>query len=82
MTEHLSFEGEIWVSLEALATCYRVDLTLVEEAFELGLLGRGVHTEGLLVVQVAQLERMATIVRLHVHLGVDLAGIALFLEPT
>ena len=81
MKERVSYEGETWVTLEALATCYRVDVAVVQEAYSLGLLGRGVQAEGLLVVHVTQLERMATIVRLHVHLGVDLAGIALLLEP-
>ena len=81
MNEHEHFEGETWVTLEALATCYRVDVAVVREAYSLGLLGPGAQAEGGLVVHVTQLERMATIVRLHVHLGVDLPGIALFLEP-
>ena len=79
MTERIVLEGELYLTLEAVAHCYQVEVTWLREAYELGLLGRGRRIDGGVAIAAARLDRVATIFRLHFHQGVNLPGIALVL---
>lgn len=78
-TERFVVAGESYLALELVARCYAVERELLLEAFELGLFGPGLWRGTSLAIASVQLDRVATVVRLHVHQGVDLAGIALLL---
>ena len=77
--ERFVVAGESYVVLELVARFYAVDLDFLAEAYSLGLFGRGVERSGAVAIASVQLDRVATVVRLHVHQGVNLPGIALFL---
>ena len=80
MRGQLEIRGELHLTLAAVAECYRVDVTWLEQVFDLGLLGRGARTGSVTVIPARQLDRVARIVRLHFHHGVDLPGIAWTLD--
>lgn len=71
--------GESYVTLEVVARCYAVELEFLLEAYAFELFGPGVRRGASIAIASVQLDRVATVVRLHLHQGVDLAGIALFL---
>ena len=66
--------GEVHVSLWAVARCYEVEETWVEEAYQLGLLGAGERVAGVVVISATRLDRVARIVRLHFPPGVSVPG--------
>lgn len=76
--------GELYLSLETVAEIYQVKIVVLQEAFELGLLGAGADSDAgpgaRLCIAAVQLDRVATIVRLHSVLGLNLAAIALTLD--
>jgi len=72
----ITIRGELYVTLEAVASCYQVEVAWVEEAYELGLLGRGERVSGATAVEAAMLDR---VLRMHLQQGVNLAGIVLLL---
>jgi len=72
--------GEIYVRLETVAELYHVDSAWLVEVVEADLLGEGVVTEPTLCIAAARLDRVATIVRMHVVLGLDVDAIRLALE--
>jgi hypothetical protein len=73
--------GELHLTLEVVAECYRVEARMLHEVYELGLLGRGAVAEDSIAIHVSRLDRVAEVVRLHRYLGVDLSGILLLLGP-
>ena len=75
--EVISIRGETYVTLETVARCYQVEVTLVEEAYELGLLGRGERVGEAIAVAAVMLDHVARILRLQRQLEVDLAIAAL-----
>lgn len=79
MSETRVIEGELYVSVEAVAACYRVEAALLLEAHELGLVGRRVGSA--VLVAARRLDRVAQIVRLHVHCGIGLEALFLHLDP-
>ena len=79
-TDHFHVEGVRWVTVDAVARCYTVKVEWVREVVATGLLGRSVERSGTLTITAAQLERVAKIVQLHFHHGVDLAGIQILLD--
>jgi MerR HTH family regulatory protein len=79
-TDHFQFEGVRWITVEAVAQCYTVQVEWVREVVSTGLLGESVERSGTLAITAAQLERVAKIVQLHFHLGVDLTGIEILLS--
>jgi len=83
-TGWIVLRGEAHVTLEAAAECYSVRVEWVREVYELGLLGRGeaVGDAGRATVAVAAtaLDRLAEIIRLHRHHGMDLDEVERFLE--
>ena len=73
----LRVEGELHLSLEAVAEVYRVQAVWLREVYDCGLLGSGVDAERTVFIHCARLDRVATIVRLHQVLGLDVEDIAL-----
>lgn len=76
----LRIEGELWLTLETVAECYRVEVTWVREVYARGLLGPGTDVEQTTAVAAAALDRMARVLRLHQLEGLHLEGIARRLE--
>lgn len=68
-------DGVPHLSLETVAALYRVRAVWLAELVDLGLLGAPAHR----AIAVAELDRVATLVRLHLHLGLDAAAIELLL---
>lgn len=71
--------GELYLSLETVAEVYRVEVTLLREAYDQGLLGSGVDSGPSVCIAAVHMDRVATIVRLHAALGLDLETIVLVL---
>jgi hypothetical protein len=72
--------GERWITLAGLAESWDVELAWVEEVYEHGLLGPGRSVEEQLAVPEPMHDRLATIRRLALVHGVNLAGIAIILD--
>lgn len=64
-------DGEPYLSLEALAEVYQVQVLWLREVYERGLLGSGVDAEATICIAAVQLDRVATIVRLRHFVGQD-----------
>ncbi len=79
-TDYFHVEGVRWVTVDAVARCYTVKVEWVREVVSTGLLGQSVERSGTLAITAAQLERVAKIVQLHFHHGVDLPGIQILLR--
>ena len=73
-------EGELYLSLEVLARMYQVQIVVLEKAYELGLLGSGLEEKRSVRIAAVQLDRVATIVRMHCRLGLDFETIAMAIE--
>lgn len=71
--------GELFLTLEAVANCYRVEARWMHEVYELGLLGAGEPAEESVAIPARKLDRVAEILKLHFHQGVNLEGIALLI---
>lgn len=77
--ERVYLSGELYLSLETVAEVYRVRTVWLREVYDLGLLGRG-HVKGpTICIAATELDRVATIVRLHEVLGLDADAISLML---
>lgn len=72
MSRTIVIDGEPYLALETVAEEFRVDVVVLREAHATGLLGRSVERETRILVAVASLDRVATVVRLRVVLGLDL----------
>lgn len=79
-TEYFHVEGVRWITVDAVARCYTVKVEWVREVVSTGLLGESIERSGTLTITAAQLERVAKIVQLHFHHGVDLPGIQILLS--
>jgi len=80
VTERIYVEGELYLSLEEVARVYEVKTVWLQEVCDSGLLsGRGA-SGGELCIAAVELDRVATIVRLHRVLGLDLEVIAATLD--
>jgi hypothetical protein len=80
MSERHYIEGDLYLSLEIVAEIYQVEVLWLREVYEFGLLGRGVSAGTVIRIQAVQLDRVATIVRWHHNLGLDVEAIALALN--
>lgn len=78
--DRIVIHGHVHLSLRTVARCYDVQVTWLEEVFELGLLGSGESVADGIVVAATQLDQVARIVRLHFYDGVNLEGIAVLLR--
>lgn len=76
----VTLRGESWIRADAAAACYACDLALVESALALGLLGPGERVGSLLFLRTVMLDRLAVIVRLHLHHEIPLGAVAALLE--
>jgi hypothetical protein len=75
----VTIRGETFLTLETVAECYEIELQWVERIYRLGLLGRGEDVEGHAAIASTMLERVAEILRLCRHQGVDPTLVGLFL---
>lgn len=75
----LYVEGELHLAVEEVAAVYRVDAVWLRSVCSAGLV-EGVSREAQLYIPAARLDRVATIVRYHVALGLDLDTIELQLD--
>jgi len=80
MTPPLTVRGELYLTLQDVAETFEVELTWVQEAYELGLLGPGERVGGSVAIASRLLDRVAAIRRLNRVQGVNLPGIALILQ--
>ena len=76
-----SIGGELFLSLRTVARTFHVETLVLERAYECGLLGEGVQREAVVMLRAVELDRVATVVRLHVELGVDLETLEWMLGP-
>jgi hypothetical protein len=67
----LTIRGETYLTLETVAACYQCEIAWVEQIYGLGLLGSGENVEGHTAIPARMLERLAEIVRLVRHHGID-----------
>jgi hypothetical protein len=80
MGRTITIRGETYIHIEDVAACYHCSAAWLLEAHDLGLLDRVEEVDGALAISAALLDRVAEIVRLHEHLGVELWGIRLALR--
>lgn len=73
--ESLYVEGELYLSLETLAEIYEVKTVWLQEVCDRRLIGRVVARDRCVWIAAVELDRVATIVRLHVGLGLELVEI-------
>ncbi|MDA8592358.1 hypothetical protein N9L90_00370 [Planctomycetota bacterium] len=74
--ETIYFEGEPYLTLEALADVYQVQVVWLREIYQSGLLGSGVDAGTTICIAAVQLDRVATIVRLRHFVGQDVDAIS------
>ena len=72
--------GELFLSLEIVAEIYKVKALWLQEVHDCGLLRGRADAQLPVCIAAAEMDRVATIVRLHVVLGLDLDTIVLTLE--
>ena len=75
----IEIRGEPYVRLTTVAECYELEVTWLEEVYALGLLGDGERYRRTIAIRARLLARVARIVQLHFHQGVNLEGVALLL---
>jgi hypothetical protein len=80
MTDCFVVEGVRYVTVEATARCYTVQVEWVRQVVRLGLIETFVEGQDTLAIAATELERMAKIVQLHFHLGVELASLHALLD--
>jgi hypothetical protein len=73
--------SEGFVTLESAAEFYRVEITWIHEVYSRGLLGPGERHGASIAVPASELDRLASVLRLHRHLGLDLDAVAALLDP-
>jgi len=81
MSRFLEIRGEAFVTLAGAAECYRVELVWVEQVYAAGLLGRGERVGDAIAIAVAELDRLAVLLRWQRHHGLDLETAAALLGP-
>ena len=80
MTDRIYIGDELYLTLETVADLYRVEVLWLREAFDSGLLGAGAESRTTPCIAVVRLDHVATIVRLHSVLGLDVDAIRDALE--
>lgn len=76
----LLVRGETYLTLETAARCYSLEVSWVRQVYELGLLGEGEPSGGDIAIPAPMLDRLARVVHLARHLGVELELVSLLLE--
>jgi hypothetical protein len=82
MTAFVEVRGELYVTVESAAECYRVDVRWIEEVRRHGVLGPAELVGGAQGIPVSALDRLAAVLRWHRHLGLDLETAAALLDAT
>lgn len=72
--------GERHLTLTQVARCYRIEVTVLREAYDYGLLGAGEACEGDIAIPLRRMERVAEILRLRAQAGVNFEGIVLLMK--
>ena len=80
MSTLVEIHGELFVTLETAAECYRVEVTWLEQVQRLGLLGPAERMGNSFLFPAADLDRLAAILRWHRHHGVELETVVAFLD--
>ena len=70
-THRIEVRGEVFVTLETAAECYRVEMLWIQQIYAQGLLGPGERVGGSIAVPAVELDRLAAILRWQHH-GLDL----------
>lgn len=78
-TERLYIDGELYLSIETVAEVYRVEVVWLREVVDAGLLGAGVGSGPPDAIAAVRMDHVATIVRMHLALGLDVDAIGLAL---
>jgi hypothetical protein len=78
--DRIYVRGELYLSLEAVAVIYAVDVLWLREVVDARLLGDGVESEPVPCIAAVRLDRVAAVVRLHRVLGLDVEAIRLAME--
>lgn len=78
--ERIYIKGELFLSLEVVAKIYEVKTVWLRQVCDQGLLSDSPQEAPEVCIASAELDRVATIVRLHRGLSMDLETIALLLE--
>lgn len=81
MSRALEIRGELFVTLETAAECYRVEVRWIEQVYDTGLLGSGERVGGSIAVPAAELDRLAAVLRWHRHHGLELETVLAMLGP-
>ncbi|MBL8802732.1 MAG: hypothetical protein JNN27_12090 [Planctomycetes bacterium] len=76
MDQRVYIDGELYLSLDLVAELYRVQPLVLRSACEQGLIAPIAPHGASVCIAAFRLDRVATIVRLHVGLGLDLRRIA------
>jgi len=79
MTRLVELHGELYMSVESAAECYRVEARWIEEVHRSGLL-RGERVGGSLALPARELDRLAAVLRWHRHHGLALETVLALLE--
>lgn len=61
--------GQSYLTLETISECYECEVAWLREAYDFGLLGRGVVHRDTIVLSVRVLDRVAEVVRLSRYQG-------------
>jgi hypothetical protein len=78
--ERIYIEGELFLTLEVVAKIYEVKTVWLREICDYGLLSSSTQEATEVCIAAVELDRVATIVRLHRSLSIDLETISLLLE--
>lgn len=78
--DSLRFDGELYLRLETVAEIYTVRVAWLHEVHDAGLLSDVRHEGASICVAAVELDRVATIVRLHRVLGLEVDAIVLALD--
>lgn len=79
MKARVVIDGEVHLALDIVAECYHVEVDWLQKVYREGLLGPGHQREHTVVIAAARLDRVAQIVRLHFHYGIDLEAVSILL---
>ena len=74
--ERVYVEGELYLSLEAVAQVFEIQVVWLRKFYQRGLLGSGVDSDRTVCIAALHLDRVATIVRLRRQLGPDVDAIS------
>jgi hypothetical protein len=78
--DRIYLDGELYLSLETVAELYHLEVVWLREVVDAGLLGSGARPQPVDCIAAVRLDHVATIVRLHRVLGLDVEGIRVALE--